>query len=376
MTPAETLAQSFQIGPLTLKNRLTMAPLFLGYAQPDGTISDLLIDHYRRMAASGAAMIVVENVVVDPSGLGSPFTLRADDDRFVAGLAQLAATIKGEGALAFAQINHAGRYAFGAERIAPSAFPTGKVTPKAMRVAEIDAMVDAFAAAARRIQAAGFDGVEIHGGTGYLLVQFLSPRTNQRTDDYGGSPENRMRFPLRVVDAVRSAVGDAFPVGYRFLADEWQQDGLHLDETTPYAVALVERGIAYLSVMAGTYDAFALPEYNAAEKRQGYMVHFADQVKAQLPQVPVITAGRIQTPATAAEIIERGSADLIGLARVLLADPLWPRKALGESNDPIVVCEPTCSLCMKRVMTGKPAFCSQWTKAERDAFLQRIGEQP
>lgn len=375
MNHPSVLATPYRIKNLTLKNRLTMAPLFLGYANPDGTINQLLIDHYKQMASSGAAMIVVENVTVDPSGSGSPFTLRADDDRFIAGLATLAETIKTQGALAFAQINHAGRFAFEPQRMAPSAFKTGEVTPWAMTPEDMDKVARAFADAAQRIKAAGFDGLEIHGGTGYLLVQFLSPRTNLRTDEYGGSLENRMRFPLRVVDAVIHAVSHAYPVGYRFLADEWQADGLHVVDTAPYAQALERRGIAYLSVMAGTYDAFTRRDYNAAEKQEGFMAHFAGEIKAQAPGTPIIAAGRIQTPATAATLIEQGTTDLIGLARVLLADPLWPRKALGEVSDPIVVCELTCSLCLNRVMSGKPAFCSQWDKATRDAFLQRIGEK-
>jgi len=372
---ASLLFEPFRIKGLSLKNRLTMAPLYLGYANPDGTVSDLMVDHYREMAASGVALVVVENAAVDATGLGSPFSLRVDQDHYIAGLARLAQNVKKEGAAAFLQINHAGRYAFGDRRLAPSPFSTGGVVPTEMTSGELDRMVSAYAEAAQRVKEAGFDGVEIHGGTGYLLVQFLSPRTNSRRDAYGGSLEGRMRFPLRVVEAVTSRVGDGFPVGYRFLADELLPDGLHLDETIPFARELEKRSPAYFSVMVGTYDSFYLPEYLAMEKREGYMVSYAGAVKKACPDVPVIAAGRIQSPEFAEKVIREGEADLIGLARILLADPLWPRKARGGSEEPVNPCEPACSFCMKRVMSGRPAYCVRWPGERREGFLDRVGER-
>ena len=370
-----SLFSPFPIKNLTLKNRITMAPLFLGYANPDGTVNAMILDHYREMASSGASLIVVENVGVDPIGLGSPFTLRIDEERFLFGLSGLAKTIHLEGALAVLQINHAGRYAYMPEKVAPSPFETYGAVPREMTEYDIERVIKAFAESACRVKEAGFDGVELHGGTGYLIVQFLSPRTNQRTDTYGGSMENRMRFPLRVVEEVLKAVGPDFPVGYRFLADEWMPEGLHLEETTLYAKELEKRGLAYLSVMAGTYDAFFIPEYLEEEKKEGYMVPFARRIKEAVPDMPVITAGRIKTPEFANRLIEEKRADLIGLARVLLADPLWPKKAEGVITDPIVFCEPTCSLCMNRVAGGKPVFCSRWDRKRQKKFLERIGEK-
>jgi 2,4-dienoyl-CoA reductase-like NADH-dependent reductase (Old Yellow Enzyme family) len=375
MNRQNLLLSPLSIKNLHLKNRITMAPLFLGYANPDGTVNSLILDHYQEMAASGASLIVVENAAVDPKGLGSPFTLRVDKGRFLLGLSGLAKTIHQQGALAILQINHAGRYAYGTDKIAPSPFETYQVVPREMTPGDIDQVTRAFVTGALRVKEAGFDGVELHGGTGYLLVQFLSPRTNQRTDAYGGPLENRMRFPLQVVDAVLGAVGPDFPVGYRFLADEWLPEGLHPEETTVYARELEKRGLAYLSVMAGTYDSFFLPEYLEAERKEGYMASFAGRIKAVVPKTPVIAAGRIQTPETAERILREGKADLIGLARVLLADPLWPKKAEGLVQEPLVSCEPTCSLCLKRVMGGKPAFCSHWDRDKQKKFLARIGEK-
>ncbi len=363
------LFSPIQIGPLTLKNRLTMAPLYLGYAGEGGTVSDLLLEHYRQMAASGVALVVVENATVDhPAGSGSHRTLRADSDANLPGLTRLAQTIKAQGALACLQLNHAGRFAGAAEQpVAPSAVETFGRLPKALQSDEIGAITAKFADAARRACAAGFDMVELHGGTGYLLAQFVSPHTNRRGDAYGGSPVNRQRFPLEVVQAVRAAV-DPVPVGYRFLADEWLPGGLTPAASTPFAAALEAAGIAYLSVMGGTYESFFLPEILARCRQDGYMVDLAAGVKKAVG-IPVITAGRLAGGALAERVLRAGQADLIGLARVLWADPEWPAKARAGRDDAILHCDPDCGdTCTQLVMKGQPAFCVRWPRAKRQTL--------
>jgi 2,4-dienoyl-CoA reductase-like NADH-dependent reductase (Old Yellow Enzyme family) len=361
------------LGPLALRNRIVCLPLYLAYPDPDHEVNDLVLDYYGEMAGSGAGLVVVENVTVEPCGLGNPRTLLASEDRFVPGLAKLARTIRARGAPAVVQIHHAGRYARRPDRIAPSAVETWGATPRAMDQADIDRVVASFAAGARRAKDAGFDAVELHGGTGYLLTQFLSPRTNLRRDGYGGDPERRMRFPLEVARAVREAVGEGFPIGYRFLADEYVADGLTLEDTVPFARALAREGIAYLSVMAGCYDSFALPRYLEDDCKEGFMAPFAAAVRRAVPGVPVVAAGRIQRPETAEAILRDGMADLVGLARVLLADPLWPRKARGEIAEPINPCRPRCDLCTKRIIAQRPAYCGRWPKERRERFLERVG---
>jgi 2,4-dienoyl-CoA reductase-like NADH-dependent reductase (Old Yellow Enzyme family) len=376
MAAESLLFTPLRVQGLTLKNRIIMAPLYLGYANPDGTVSRLTLDHYSEMAGSGAGLIVVEHTMVHPSGIATPNCLRIDNDRYIPGLSELAGVIKDEGALAFLQINHCGRYAFAAsEKWTPSPISVGETITKEMTREQIDQAVQSYAAAAKRVKEAGFDGVEIHGGMAYLIVQFVSPRTNHRTDIYGGSLENRMRFALAVVDAVKVAVGEGFPVGYRFSADEEMPDGLHPKETVVLAQELEKRGVAYLSVMAGSYDAYSRSEYREKEKKEAHMVHYAAEIKRSVPRTPVITAGRIKTPETAEKILREGKADLIGLARVLLADPLWPKKAKGVVKEPIVACDPTCSFCMKRTGSLKPAFCARWDKLRRQAFLAKTGER-
>jgi len=357
------LFSGFELAGLRLKNRITMAPLYLGYAGEGGSVSALLLDHYRLMAQSGAALVVVENACVDyQAGRGAERMLRADADDYLEGLAGLAETIKREGALAVLQLNHAGRFAAVSEPLAPSVVETFGHRPRALNQSEIEEIIEKFAAAALRVKQAGFDLVELHGGTGYLLAQFVSPRTNKREDDYGGSLENRMKFPLEVMAAVKGAVGD-FPVGYRFLAEEWLSDGLKLEESMVFARALAAAGVAYLSVMGGTYESFSLPEVVERSKQPGYMVDLAAAIKKGAG-APVITAGRIDTGALAESVLAQGRTDLIGLARVLWADPEWPEKVRQGRKKEIIHCTPGCDACMQMVMKGKPALCVSWPKAK------------
>lgn len=350
------LFSSFKVGPLNLKNRLVMVPLFLGYANSDGTISEMLLQHYRNMAASGVSMVVTENVTVDFEYSGVRGILRADKDDYLSDLKELAQTIKENGALACCQINHLGRYAWVTNPVSASAVPASidDPIPVPMEQKQIQDTIKAFATAALRVKKAGFDAVEIHGG--YLLAQFLSPHTNNRNDEYGGSLENRMRFPLMVVQAVKEAVGPNYPVGYRFLVDEWLPDGFLPTESIKYAMILERIGINYLSVTAGTYESFFLPEKVALASQPGYMVELAEIVKRQV-KIPVIVAGRINTPELAEEILNQKKADLIGLARVLFADPQWIKKATVEPAEKIKHCPPNCYICMKAVMDMEPVNC-------------------
>lgn len=356
------LFSEIKIEGVNLKNRLTMAPLYLGYAGEGGTISDMLLEHYRLMASSGVAMVVVENATVDhPVGSGSNRTIRVDTDDNLDGLKRLASNIKKEGAVACLQINHGGRFAHASpEPVAPSTVNTFGHMTKALKAEEIDSIIDKYADAAVRAKSAGFDMVELHGGTGYLLAQFLSPRTNKRSDKYGGTFDNRQRFALEVLSRVKEKV-TPFPVGYRFLADEWLPDGLQLEESVRFASSLAQAGISYISVMGGTYESFSLPEIVEKSKQEGYMLNLAAEVRANVGGIPIIAAGRLATGAFAEQAIAEGKTDLIGLARVLWADPQWPKKVYDGRDSDIIHCNPDCGdACMHMVMKGKPAFCVAW----------------
>jgi 2,4-dienoyl-CoA reductase (NADPH2) len=182
---------------------------------------------------------------------------------------------------------------------------------------------------------------------------------------YGGTLSNRVRFPIEVLKRVKDKVG-SYPIGYRFLADEWLPDGLNLKESIVLAKALEENGIAYISVMGGTYESFFLPEIVQKSKKPGYMVALAHAVKKSV-KVPVIAAGRISTPAKAESILRENKADLIGLARMLWVDPQWPSRARKGQERSIIKCSPKCEACFQLVMQGKPAFCPKWSKEKRSA---------
>ncbi|MEJ2587446.1 MAG: universal stress protein [Deltaproteobacteria bacterium] len=386
------LFKPFTIPPVHLKNRITMAPLFTAYANPDGTPSDLILAHYREMAASGVAMVVVANASVATSGVLSRYQLRADNDRFIRGLSGVARAIRQGGAVPVLQINHGGRFARVKKRLAPSNVPANDMEmlgflrslfqssplkeqwdllsdtvqqfsdrPKEMDAQDIEQTIDAYAQAARRAGEAGFDMVEIHGGTGYLPVQFLSPRTNRRRDRYGGDLKNRMRFPLELVEGVKRAVGEGFPVGYRFMADEWTPEGFSMDEAVVLGRELADRHMAYLSVTTGTYASLSIAEVARRYKRPGYLAEVAGQIKAAVG-LPVIVAGRITTPKLAERILQEERADLIGLARPLFADPLWVKKALGQKGV-IVPCK-DCGTCYRSAILDRGAICPQWGRAK------------
>lgn len=391
------LFEPFLLSSVRLNNRITMAPLFTMYAAEDGAVSRLTLEHYQELARGGAGMIVVANAAVEPDGSLSRRSLRADDDRFLEGLSQLSETIRQAGAAAVLQINHGGRFSRGKVLSAPSVVAFSDISIgglyrtalksmdmqqqlsflseviqhrsqrlKRMTKADIQRVITAYADAALRAQKAGFDMVEIHGGTGYLPVQFLSRRTNKRRDRYGGALENRMRFALELVDAVKQAVGATYPVGYRFQADEWLPDGFSLDEARIFARRLSAGGIAYLSVTGGSYGSFANKEIVEKMHQPCYMVHLAEAIKA-VSDVPVIASGLIVTPTLAENVLAQKKADLIGLARPLLADPQWPQKALAAEAETITCCD-DCRTCLKRIFTGQPVLCSKWDSVK---LLQR-----
>jgi 2,4-dienoyl-CoA reductase-like NADH-dependent reductase (Old Yellow Enzyme family) len=291
--------------------------------------------------------------------------IRVDDDIYISGLSRLASEIKDAGGLAVLQIYHGGRYSL--QPVAPSPVetylsPEMKILPKEMTGEEITDVITKFGKAAQRAKKAGFDGVELHGATGYLLVQFISPRTNKRTDEYGSSFENRMRFPLEVAISVREHVGKDFLLGYRFMPDEWLPDGFTLNEGRIFARRLEQVGVDYLSCNAGTYESWALPDIIKLTSKPGYQVDITYEIKKEV-KIPVLANGRINTPELAEEIIHKGKADAIALARPLFADPEFVQKIVERRTDQIVQCMND-SVCVGNTMRGRDAVCSQWGKAK------------
>ncbi|MCP4627340.1 MAG: NADH:flavin oxidoreductase, partial [bacterium] len=246
---------------LEVKNRIYLPAMHMNMAD-NFLVTDQLVDFYEERAKGGAGMIVVGYATVDDLS-GNVKNIGAHKDEFIPGLSRLAAAINDNGARSAVQINHAGAYNFsffldGKHPVAPSAIPSRftKETPKALEIEEIKQIIDHFARAAGRVKKAGFDAVEILSGTGYLISEFLSPRTNHREDEYGGSFENRIRFGMEVMAAIRNVVGSDFPVIVRMNGNDFMPEGQEPKELQEYAKALTESGnVDALCINVGWHEA-------------------------------------------------------------------------------------------------------------------------
>lgn len=356
------LFEPLRVGPMTVANRIVMAPMERNYAEPDGAVSQRTIAHYRARAHGGVGWIDVESTFVDPGGRGRTHQLGLHDDRLVEGFQALVQAAHEEGAKIGIELHHAGRNTCSAisarEPVAPSpvACPeAGGELPRQLTPTEIDEILERYAAAARRAAAAGFDAVELHSAHGYLPLAFLSPLTNLRSDEYGGSLENRMRFALRALAALREGAGDELAVGCRFSAQEHLPGGLQLQDTLLYAQALEAAGADYLSVSAGVYASFTriIPPMDFEE---GWLLPAAASVKAAVG-VPVIGASRIVDPRLAERAIAAGEVDLVALGRALLTDPQLPSKARRGRLCEIVSCIGCNQGCESRISAQRDVTC-------------------
>ncbi len=339
----------WQIGDLPLANRIAVAPM-CQYSAVEGTPGDWHLVHCGTLAISGAGLLILEATAVSAEARITPGDLGLYTDDNEAGLARVLGLIRAQSPVAVAlQLGHAGRKASsrapweggsqirlgepGAWRaVAPSAVPHGphEDAPDALDDAGLDRVRADFARAARRAARLGLDGVEIHAAHGYLLHQFLSPLANRRADAYGGSLENRMRFPLEIFDAVRAAFPADKPVWVRISATDWVPGGWDLDGTVAFSKALAARGCAAIHVSSG-----GVSPRQSIPVGPNYQVPFARRVKAEVG-LPTIAVGLITEPAQAEAIVASGEADAVSLARAMLYDPRWPwhaAAALGAQVD-------------------------------------------
>ena len=324
-----------------------------------GEVSDQLIDFYEERAAGGAGLIIVGGCAIDEVGSG-PLFVGLHEDRFLPGLQRFTGAMHEHDCRVFAQLYQAGRYSFsfltGHNSVAPSPIPSSftKETPRQLEKDDIRTVVDAFASASERAKRSGFDGVEIIGSAGYLICQFLSPLTNQRDDEYGGSLENRMRFPLEVIRAVRDAVGSAFPVLIRVAGNDFMPGSNTNDDVCGFCRVYEEAGVDGINVTGGWHET-KVPQltYNVP---QGAYVYLAHRIKRAVG-VPVITANRINDPDLAEDILRHHRADLVAIGRALIADPLFPRKAEGDLGDEIAPRFGCNQGCFDAVFKGKPVTC-------------------
>jgi 2,4-dienoyl-CoA reductase-like NADH-dependent reductase (Old Yellow Enzyme family) len=337
------LFERFHLGSLELANRIVIAPM-CQYSARDGTAGDWHRMHLGHLALSGAGLLTIEATAVSPEGRISPRDLGLYSDANEAALAAILDAVRAHAPIAVAmQIAHAGRKASthvpwdgggqiapdtapGWKTVAPSAlaFTPGSDAPRALDEADLERLRAAFGATARRAARLGLDGIEIHAAHGYLLHQFLSPLANQRRDRYGGSLENRMRFPLEVFETVRAEFAPQRPVWVRISATDWVPGGWDVDASVAFARALAERGCAAIHVSSG-----GLSPAQSIPLEPGYQVPFARRIKHEVG-LPTIAVGLITEAQQAEQILARGDADAIALARAMLYDPRWPWHAAAQ----------------------------------------------
>lgn len=333
------LFQPLSLRGLTLANRVVVAPM-CQYSAVDGVAQNWHMQHYGSLAASGPGMIVIEATGVSPEGRISPRCLGLHNEATEAAFAHLVPALKSFGTSAIAvQLGHAGRKGGAAppweggkpakdgwQTISASDIPfdDGWPAPRAANAEDLARLKQCFVDAAKRAIRVGFDAIELHSAHGYLLHQFLSPLSNRRTDSYGGSLDNRMRFPLEVVEAMRAVWPADKPLGIRISATDWVDGGWNPDEAVVYAKAFRAAGIDYVCVSSG-----GLVSYAKVPIAPGYQIDLARRIRAEA-QIPTRAVGLIASPAQAEAALTSGAADMIAIGRGFLDNPRWVWHAAEE----------------------------------------------
>jgi 2,4-dienoyl-CoA reductase-like NADH-dependent reductase (Old Yellow Enzyme family) len=364
MSEPNVLLTPGRIGVVEIRNRIVMAPMTTRLADENGFVTESAVNYYMARARGGAGLVTVEMASPTRAGRHRRRELGIHEDRFLPGLKWLAAAIQAGGAKASIQLGHAGGHTTAEiceeTPVAPSAVRHAvfevtdeTVIPKEMTRADIQFAVAEFAAAAVRAQEAGFDCVEIHGAHGYLISQFLNRAENRRADAYGGALENRARFGLEVIAAVRNAV--RIPVIFRLSVEDYFPDGLAFAEGRQVAIMAAKAGADALHITAGHYRSLpsAARMIPPMEYPDGTFLSFAAGIKREVT-VPVIAVGRLGDPAAARDAIASGKADFVALGRALIADPEWGAKLMR--SEPLRHCI-ACNTCVNEMRSGAPIRC-------------------
>ena len=380
------LLEPGRIGSMELKNRMVMPGMGTNLAAADGTVSDVIVNYYARRANGGIGLIITEVCCPDPSGRVIPGEIEATYNYFMPGLSRIPHAIHSGGAKACLQLAHGGCFASEGVTGQRPLTPSGKVTmllptenPQYMTVEQIHQLEEAYGAAARRAMICGFDAVELHGAHGYMPLQFLSAYTNQRTDEYGGSLENRARFALETIRKIKECTREDFTLIYRLSADEDVPDGITLDEACRFAKMAEEAGADAIHVSAGTWDSRLQNYFDVlAGKKDPEGLHLSDGVaismwvppnytpRASLAylaagvkkavSIPVIAVCSI-TPEKGEEILENSGADFISFGRQSIADPDFPNKIREGRPEDIRRCL-RCNECLGQVMDNCGISCA------------------
>lgn len=336
----------------TLPNRLVKAAMSEGLGTRDNRVTSGLVQVYKRWGAGGIGMNITGNIMIDRRARAEPGNIVIEDERDLPLLREWAKAGQVNGSKIWVQINHPGKQcpkAMNKETVSPSAIPFRKDlqmmfgTPRALTGEEIQGLIKRFGEAARICRKAGFDGVQIHGAHGYLISQFLSPYHNQRTDEWGGSPENRRRFVLAVYDEMRRQVGPDFPVGIKLNSADFQKGGFTEEESLAVIKELEKRGIDLIEISGGTYEAPAMtgatqPKKESTKLREAYFLDFAEKVRTEV-KCPLMLTGGFRSTSGMKEALNSGAVDVIGLARSLAIEPEVGQRLL-QDQEPVYPVKP------------------------------------
>lgn len=319
-----SLFDPFELKGLQVRNRIVMSPMCQYQANGDGSVADWHYVHYGSRAVGGVGLVMVEASGVESRGRITSRDIGIFSDDHIPGLKRIVDFCHTYGAKAAIQLAHAGRKSEVAEEpnVAPSPIPFSEKyrVPKELTAEEIQQIVEAFGQAARRAVEAGFDAVEIHGAHGYLINEFLSPITNKRTDEYGGSPANRLRFALEVIRRVKRELPPGMPLLMRVSAYEYSPEGYTVDDMVGMVRQFKEAGVDMMDVSSGGNVPVAPEPY------PGYQLAFAERIRKEA-EIPVIAVGRMESPQLAEQAVQSGRTDLVAVGRGLLRDPHWAKTA-------------------------------------------------
>ncbi len=336
MTDIATLARPLSLpGGLRLPNRLAKSAMSEALADPDGAPTERLIRLYERLGRGGLGLLITGNVIVAREGIGEPGNVVIEGEEHLDGLRRWAEAAQAQGSHLWMQLNHTGRQS--PRRLTPRPVAPSPVAlrgffgtfapPRALEEREIRGIIERFAQAAAVAKRAGFAGVQVHAAHGYLVSQFLSPLSNHRSDQWGGSIENRMRFLLEIVRAIRAATGPDFPIGVKLNSADFQRGGFEVADAKLVAQALEQEGIALLEVSGGNYESPAMSGGGerpaggeSTRQREAYFLDYARDIRA-VTRLPILLTGGMRTASAMASAVDSGAIDLVGLARPLTYEP-------------------------------------------------------
>lgn len=389
----DNLFSKGKIGNCEIKNRLVVTAMVTNYCDKEGNATERYIRYHEEKAKGGWGLIITEDYAIDKHAMGYEYIAGLYDDKQIESHRQLTDRVHQYGTKIFAQIYHAGKQQSakvngGVQPMAPSAIPCPwcRDQPREMTKADIKTVVENFGSCARRVKEAGFDGIELHAGHGYLLAQFMSPYINKRTDEYGGCLDNRVRIVKEVLEAMRANVGDDFPIIIRFSAVEDMPGGRDMAETRVLAKLFEQWGFDGLHISSGVYGDYNRQIVSPMYVGHAWTVDFAKEVK-EIVNIPVITVNRINDPRMADGLIEMKKADFIGMGRGSLADPELPNKAKAGKFDEIRYCIGCLQGCTGALYVGGPVTClvnpsvgleykCDYSKVEQPKKIAVIGAGP